>query len=38
MDYTYGILKTPVLHEPYAGFVPDILLSDNDTLDLGRYG
>jgi hydroxyacylglutathione hydrolase len=31
-------LKTPVPHEPYEGFVPDILLSDNDILDLGRYG
>ena len=31
-------LKTPVPHQPYAGFVPDILLSDSDTLDLDRYG
>ena len=31
-------LKTPVPHQPYAGFVPDVLLSDSDTLDLDRYG
>jgi hydroxyacylglutathione hydrolase len=31
-------LKTPVPHEPYQGFVPDIQLSRNDTLDLSRYG
>lgn len=31
-------LKTPVPHEPYKGFVPDILLSKDDTMDLSRYG
>jgi len=31
-------LKTPVPHEPYQGFVPDILLAKSDTLDLSRYG
>lgn len=31
-------LKTPVPHEPYTEFVPDVLLSDDDTLDLEKYG
>ena len=31
-------LKTPLMYEPYKGFTPDILLSENDTLDLSRYG
>lgn len=31
-------LKTPVPHQPYAGFEPDILLSGDDTLDLAQYG
>ena len=31
-------LKSPVPHQPYMGFEPDVLLSDSDILDLGRYG
>ena len=31
-------LKTPLMYEPYQGFVPDILLLKNETLDLNRYG
>ncbi len=31
-------LKTPLMYEPYQGFVPDILLSKDETLDLSRYG
>lgn len=31
-------LKTPVPYEPYTGFSPDILLSDGDAWELGRYG
>lgn len=31
-------LKTPLMFEPYKGFAPDILLSNDDTLDLTRYG
>ncbi len=31
-------LKSSVPHEPYKAFVPDILLSENDTVDLGQYG
>ncbi len=31
-------LKTPLMYEPYKRFSPDILLSKDDTLDLGRYG
>lgn len=31
-------LKTPLIHEPYKDFAPDILLSNNDTIDLSRYG
>lgn len=30
--------KTPLMFEPYKGFAPDILLSNDDTLDLTRYG
>lgn len=30
--------KTPIPHQPYRGFAPDILLSKDDTLDLSRYG
>ena len=31
-------LKTPLMYESYKGFVPDILLSKDDTLDLSHYG
>jgi hydroxyacylglutathione hydrolase len=31
-------LKTPVPHEAYTAFVPDLLLSDGDTVDLEKYG
>ncbi len=31
-------LKTPVPHEPYTAFKPDILLSDGAAFDLDRYG
>lgn len=31
-------LKTPLMYEPYKGFTPDILLSNDETFDLGRYG
>lgn len=31
-------LKTPVPHESYVGFEPDILLSGDDKLDLAPYG
>lgn len=31
-------LKTPLIHEAYSGFMPDILLSNGDVLDLARYG
>lgn len=31
-------LKTPLMYEPYLGFVPDILLSKDETLDLSRFG
>lgn len=31
-------LKTPLMHEPYQGFAPDILLSNRDVLDLNPYG
>ncbi len=31
-------LKAPLIHEPYRGFAPDILLSNGDTLDLSRHG
>lgn len=31
-------LKTPLMDAPYKGFEPDILLSNDNTLDLGRYG
>lgn len=31
-------LKTPVPHERYKSFVPDIMLAENDSLDLSRYG
>lgn len=31
-------LKTPLPHVPYRAFVPDIQLSNNDTLSLDRYG
>jgi hydroxyacylglutathione hydrolase len=30
--------KTPVPHEPYEGFVPDIMMRNGDTFDLGEYG
>ena len=30
--------KAPLIYQPYTGFTPDILLSENDTLDLGSYG
>ncbi|SEG03192.1 Glyoxylase, beta-lactamase superfamily II [Bryocella elongata] len=30
--------RTPLPHEPYTAFEPDILLSNNDTLDLSPYG
>ncbi len=31
-------LKTPLIHEPYTAFEPDILLSEDHTLDLSAYG
>ena len=31
-------LKTPLMYEPYKAFVPDILLSKDESLDLSRYG
>ena len=31
-------LKTPLMYEPYQGFVPDILLAKDANLDLSRYG
>ena len=31
-------LKTRLMYEPYKGFVPDILLSKDDTMDISRYG
>ena len=31
-------LKTKLIHEPYKQFVPDVLLSQNDTFDLHRFG
>jgi glyoxylase-like metal-dependent hydrolase (beta-lactamase superfamily II) len=31
-------LKTPLMFESYKGFEPDILLSNDNTLDLSRYG
>lgn len=31
-------LKTPLMDEPYQSFVPDILHSNKDALDLSRYG
>lgn len=31
-------LKTKLVYEPYKGFVPDILLSKDDTFDISRYG
>ncbi len=31
-------LKTPVPHEPYEGFVPDMLMEDSDVVDLADFG
>jgi glyoxylase-like metal-dependent hydrolase (beta-lactamase superfamily II) len=31
-------LKTPVVHEPYQAFEPDILLTNGDILNLSKYG
>jgi glyoxylase-like metal-dependent hydrolase (beta-lactamase superfamily II) len=31
-------LKTPAPHQPYEGFVPDILMDDTDTVDLVEFG
>jgi glyoxylase-like metal-dependent hydrolase (beta-lactamase superfamily II) len=31
-------LKTPAPHQPYEGFVPDILMNDADTVDLADFG
>lgn len=31
-------LKTPVPHEPYQGFEPDILMKDGDVVDLQDFG
>jgi hypothetical protein len=31
-------LKTPMPHEPYEGFEPDILLKDSDTMNLAGFG
>jgi hydroxyacylglutathione hydrolase len=31
-------LKTPLPHEPYEGFEPDILLRDSDTVNLVDFG
>jgi glyoxylase-like metal-dependent hydrolase (beta-lactamase superfamily II) len=31
-------LKTPIPHEPYSAFKPDILLSNATAFDLDRYG
>jgi len=30
--------KTPVPHQPYEGFVPDILMNDEDTVNLLNFG
>lgn len=30
--------KTPVPHEPYEAFVPDILMQNSDSIDLAKYG
>ncbi len=30
--------KTPLPHESYTAFEPDVLLSDGDTLDLSKFG
>lgn len=31
-------LKAPLIYEPYTGFMPDILLSKDETMDLSCYG
>lgn len=31
-------LRTKLMYEPYNGFVPDVLLSKNDTFDTSPYG
>lgn len=31
-------LKAPLVHAPYEGFVPDLLLSGEETFDLSLYG
>ena len=31
-------IKTPFPHEPYEGFVPDILMKNGDSIDLGEFG
>lgn len=31
-------LKTGLMHEPYAAFTPDILMSENDELSLNDFG
>ena len=31
-------LKTPAPHQPYEGFVPDILMDDAETVDLADFG
>lgn len=31
-------LKTPVPHQAYTKFIPDVLLSDSDTFRLDKYG
>jgi len=31
-------LKTPAPHEPYRGFVPDIMMRDGDTFNLLNFG
>lgn len=31
-------LKTPVPHEPYEAFVPDIMMRNGDAIDLNQFG
>ncbi len=31
-------LKTPLPHQDYKGFEPDVILSGNDSYDLSRFG
>jgi glyoxylase-like metal-dependent hydrolase (beta-lactamase superfamily II) len=31
-------LKTPLPHQPYEGFVPDVMMKSGDTVDLHEFG